>query len=472
MPNGTTHPRPPVVVIVGHVDHGKTTLLDYIKKTNVAAREAGGITQAVSAYEITHNGHRITFIDTPGHEAFSNMRNRGANIADLAILVVAAEEGLKPQTKEAIQILWDTKTPFIVALNKIDKPEANIEKVKNELTAFGVLLEGYGGQISWQGVSAKTGEGVNDLLDHILLAAEVEGFSYDPAAPASGYILEARMDRQRGLEATVILKNGTLSQGSPISTKTAKGKVKILEDFSGTARKELTPSAPARVLGFESLPGIGEAFTAGETITEAPTERAANSVSQGKEGVQAFILKANDAGSLEAFSQIMRAMGEDKGFIVIAESIGDVSDGDIKLAIASKAAILAYKVKASTAAKTLAEANKVTILSSEIIYKLVEAVEVFITAPETIVAGELEILAVFNLKKLEKQVVGGKVLKGTMRNKAPFEIVRGSEFIGRGRIVGIEEQKKEVNHVPEGKECGLLVNAGVAIAVGDHIVIR
>ena len=231
--------RPPIVVVMGHVDHGKTTLLDFIRKANVAAREAGGITQATSAYEIVHAGRKMTFIDTPGHEAFTAMRSRGAKIADIAVLIVAADDGVKPQTKEVIQTLEETKTPYVVAFTKVDKTGDNFDKAKNDLMAAGVLLEGFGGQISFQGVSGKTGEGVPELLDLLLLAVDMENLSYDPSAPASGYVLEARRDPRRGNEATVIVKDGTLRRGVEIKTQSAAGKVKILEDFTGAVVESL-----------------------------------------------------------------------------------------------------------------------------------------------------------------------------------------------------------------------------------------
>ena len=229
--NNNNLKRSPVIVVVGHVDHGKTSLLDYIRQTNVVAKEAGSITQATGAYEIEHNKEKITFIDTPGHEAFSKMRVRGTRVADIAILVVAADESVKPQTQEAIKVLQESKTPFMVAITKIDKPSADIEKVKNDLTANGVLLEGYGGDISYQGISSKNGEGIGELLDHLLLVAEVEDLKYNPNALASGMVLEARMDSRRGNSVSVILKDGKLKKGDMIVTTTAKGKIKILENF-------------------------------------------------------------------------------------------------------------------------------------------------------------------------------------------------------------------------------------------------
>lgn len=236
--------RPPIVVVMGHVDHGKTTLLDYIRKANVAGREAGGITQAVGAYEIVHNDRKLTFIDTPGHEAFSAMRSRGAQAADLAILVIAAEEGVKPQTKEAIKTLEETKTPFVVAINKIDKTGGNIDKVRNDLMGENVFLEGFGGQVSYQGISAKTGEGVDALLDLVLLSSDMEDLSYDPSVPASGYVVEARRDPRRGIEASLIVKDGTLHRGDLIQTQSAQGKVKILEDFWERPYRRLSRPRP------------------------------------------------------------------------------------------------------------------------------------------------------------------------------------------------------------------------------------
>ena len=259
---GKTQLRPPVVVVVGHVDHGKTTLLDFIRKANVADKEAGGITQSVGAYEVEHDGKKITFIDTPGHEAFSLMREKGTAIADIAVLVVAATEGIKPQTTEVIDILKKTKTPYIVAITKIDSPNADIEKVKNELLAADVPLEGAGGDVSWQAISGKTGEGVSKLLDLIILVAEVIGLTFDPGAHANGFVLEAQKSDKRGIIAHIILKNGVLKRGDEMVTKGASSKTKILEDFTGKPVKEILPSSPATVGSFDNLPKSGDEFWA------------------------------------------------------------------------------------------------------------------------------------------------------------------------------------------------------------------
>lgn len=474
-------PRPPIVVVMGHVDHGKTTLLDYIRKTNVAGREAGGITQAIGAYEIIHNGRKITFIDTPGHEAFSKMRSRGATVADLAVLVVAADESVKPQTKEAVETLNQAKTPFIVAVSKTDKPGADIEKVKNDLTAAGVLLEGYGGQISWHGISAKTGEGVNELLDLILLATDVENLTYDPQAPASGYVLETRHDRRRGDEVTVILKNGTLKRGDVLKTPSAQGKVKILEDFLGKVAEKLEPSAPAVIVGLERLPAAGDEFLVGELeVREKVKGDGRRLGAVGKSGQPALnlILKASDAGSLEALSVVIRSLEkEDKTLNIIDELVGDVTDGDVKSAIATGSSIIGFKSRVDKAARNLAESHEVKIIISEVIYDLVKAAEEFLNnIGKPVTLGELEILVIFNQKKQSEQLVGGKITSGIVRNKTQFEIKRrsdeGEKTMGTGRVVSLREKKDEITEAAAGKEIGILANASALITVGDKLVIK
>jgi len=491
----------------------KTTLLDYIRKTTVAEREAGGITQATAAYEIEHvpagggAPRKITFIDTPGHEAFTAMRSRGAEVADLAILVVAADEGVKPQTKEAIQILVETKTPFIVAFNKIDRVQGgNFEKAKTDLINTGVMLEGYGGQVSWHGVSAKTGEGVSDLLDLILLAADMENLTYDPGAAGSGYVLEARRDPRRGMEAAVIIKNGTLRRGDPVRTRTASGKVKILENFLGEKVEQLEPSSPAIIIGLETLPKVGEVFTAGElengevsSVVQArqlggkaevggragAVGAAGTAIAPSKPNTLNLILKASDVGSLEALSVVLNSVDKKGGkeINIVEESVGDVTDGDVRRAQATKATIIGFKDKVEKGARNLADAQSVLVITSDIVYDLVTAVEEFLSGklgPATV--GELEVLAVFNQDKLDKQIVGGRVIKGTFRGKSGFDILRnagGAEgaagatgSVGAGRVLTLREKKAEITQAEVGKEIGILLNSQVAVQVGDKLVIR
>lgn len=474
--------RPPVIAVMGHVDHGKTTLLDYIRKSSVATREAGGITQAISAYEIEHSGKRITFIDTPGHEAFSRMRTRGAAAADLAILVVAAEEGVKPQTQEALKILNESKTPFVVAITKIDKPGANVEKVKTELMTAGILLEGYGGQVSYQPISAKTGEGVSDLLDLLLLAAEVENLSYDPSHPASGFVLEARVSQKRGNEVVVIITDGTLKFGETLSTATTKGKVKMLEDFTGKAQKALIPSSPALIVGFEKLPEVGQEFMAGEELfdeaTHLPGPRAAVAIAPAayfgeKEDVDMrLVLKAADSGSLEALAQTISGMPFEKPITIVSQSVGDITDNDVQMAISSRAIIVGFKNKPSKAAEQLAMARHVRIITSAIIYELLTALEKLAKEKEHELTVDLEVLAVFNQEKMDRQLVGGKLLLGNLRLKNAFEVRRDGSMVASGRITTLRDKKSDITEATEGMEIGLVVNAGTMIAVGDHIVIK
>lgn len=479
------HGRPPIVVVMGHVDHGKTTLLDFIRKSSVAAREAGGITQAVGAYEIEHGGRKITFIDTPGHEAFTAMRSRGAQAADLAILVVAADDGVKPQTREAIKILEETKTSFIVALNKIDKvTPTDIEKVKGALAEAGVLLEGYGGQVSWHGVSAKSGEGVDELLDLILLSSDLEGLTYDPGLRGMGYILEARRDPKRGIEVSVIIKDGALRRGDPIATPSASGKVRILENFLGKAAEFLEPSSPALVIGFEQLPKVGELFGATvDDVKPAAGERrsaalntATNAPARDAKQAHALnlILKASDAGSLEALSLVLQSIDHaaDNGLYIIEESVGDITDGDVKHALATGAAIIGFKNRVEKGAATLADAQKVRIITSKIVYDLEKTVKEFLTGTNEPVVGDLDVLAVFNQEKLDKQLVGGRIATGTFRAKTTCDITRDGTSIGNGRIIELREKKSEITSAEKGKEIGVLVSTTVTIQIGDKLVIR
>ncbi|MCL5017239.1 MAG: translation initiation factor IF-2 [Patescibacteria group bacterium] len=481
--NNSKQKRPPIVVVVGHVDHGKTTLLDYIRKSNVAAKEAGGITQSVGAYEIEHNKQRITFIDTPGHEAFSKMRVRGAALADIAILVVAADEGVKPQTKESIKVLQETKTPFVVAITKIDKSAADINKVKSDLAANNVLLEGFGGNVSFQGVSGKTGQGVDDILDLILLAAEMEELTYDPNANARGIVLESRKDKQRGFTTSVILKDGKLRTGDIIATKTSKGKIKILENFLGKKVDSLDPSSPAVIIGFETLPKTGEEFIAGKLseeeikkITVKNTCPEARSQFCKLEGdcVVRVILKADVSGSLEALSELVKKipMKDKYALEIVGEGVGEIGDNDIKNAIAMKAIILGFRVRSNKAAENMAKDNKIEIITSEIIYELVEAIQSYFTCLSSgDISGDLEVLAVFG-KKSGKQIVGGRVVSGEIKNNVALDIQYKGEKIGTGKIINLQEAKRDVMSVSAGKECGLLITSEVEIKPDHHLILR
>jgi len=466
-------PRSPVVAVVGHVDHGKTTLLDFIRKANVADKEAGGITQSIGAYEIEHDNKKITFIDTPGHSAFGAMRSRGASIADIAILVIAATEGIKPQTQESIDILKKTNTPFVVAITKIDAPSANIEKIKNELMSAEVLLEGSGGDISWQGVSGKTGEGIDELLNLILLIAEVSELKFDPKAHANGFVLEAKKSKQRGVIANIILKNGVLKKGDEIVTQSATGKIKILENFLGKPIKEILPSSPATVGSFDELPQSGDEFWAdavdiemvgvigGETPNELTQAIHIKSEEEEKGSINA-VLKADSVGSLEALKQVLDVLVEIK-----EASVGEVTDSDIQFAKSTGSIVIGFGVKVGKPAERLADAQGTKIITSDIIYKLVEAIEAIDTAKdEAEKGGALEVLAVFS-GTAGKQTIGGKVTEGVINLGGRVEIERGDEVVGKGKIKSLQKDKVEAKEVEEGSQCGLVLETETKIEKGD-----
>lgn len=463
--------RPPVVAILGHVDHGKTTLLDFIRKANVALREAGGITQSVGAYEIVHHDKRITFIDTPGHEAFSHMRSHGAKVADLAILVVAADDGVKPQTKDALAAITAAGVPYLVAINKVDKPSANVEKVKQELATIGVQLEGYGGSVTWHAISAKTGEGIPELLDLIFLATDLEGLSWDKSAPASGVVLSSRLDPRRGVLAGVVVKNGILKQGDLIATDTARGKVKALEDFMGTRAKELVPSAPALIGGFEVPPRVGETFVAGDEKTVAAAYKGAWSEAvavRGEDGI-ALILKADELGSLAALEAVVAKVGAESPCRIVEKGIGNIYEGDVKHAESTGATILGFRVKADRAAENLAEGKKVTMVTNTVIYELEKFLRERLRGEIKEEFATLEILATFGQGKGEEQIVGGRITEGTVKNRAPFSVLRGAREVGEGQLINLQSKKKNVSEAGADVEVGLLVESTAAIEKGDML---
>ena len=472
--------RPPIVVIMGHVDHGKTTLLDYIRKSNIASKEAGGITQSIGAYEIAHAGKKITFIDTPGHEAFSQMRKRGARVADLAILVVAADDSVKPQTKDALKYIQEEKVPFIVAINKIDKPGADVERVVNDLMQLGVYLEGKGGDVSWHAISAKTGEGVNELLDLVLLASELEDIHCVGRDTASGVVISVRMDPKRGTLASVIVKDGILKQGSMVATHSAQGKVRILEDFAGKAAKELSPSAPATIIGFEQAPQIGELFCAHKdeaTLREALTAlektaaaapRAASAFA--KEKQLPVFLKADEAGSLEVLVEVTQRLAQKLPLAIAKASIGPINESDVKDAESMNAIVVGFRVKTDRAAENMALSRKINMLISPIIYELEKQMREYAEKFSTKEFRTIEILGVFGAAKGKERVVGGKVALGPIKNKEAFEIWQEMKLIGNGRIINLQSQRKDVAEAPTGVEVGMLVESEDPIRVGNRLV--
>lgn len=470
--------RPPVVVVLGHVDHGKTSLLDFIRKTEVTAGESGGITQHVGAYEIDHNGKKITFIDTPGHEAFSAIRSRGAKAADIAILVVAADEGMKEQTKEAISHIKKAEIPMIVALNKMDKPEANPEKTKGELTKQEVIVESLGGTIPSVNISAKTGDGVKDLLEVILLIAEMEELKDEREEIAEGTIIESFMDIQRGPVATVIVQKGTLNKGDFIGTSSAVGKIKILEDFQGKQIEKAFPSMPAIVLGFENVPGVGDVFKAHNCLEEACLN-VKEKIFLPKREIQEesdkktlnVVLKADVAGSLEALEAVLNDLPQEKSLLrILKAEVGEINESDVKTAKNGQAAVVGFRVKVGSLAKGLAEREKVRIKTFDIIYELVQSVRLAlekIIEAETVRndLGKVKVLAIFRTDK-SRQIIGGKVQEGKIK-KSHVEVYRNEQLIGKGRIISLQRDKKEIDEVAKGYECGMLYEGNVKVEQGD-----
>ncbi|MDO8557562.1 MAG: GTP-binding protein [Candidatus Jorgensenbacteria bacterium] len=479
--------RPPIVAVMGHVDHGKTTLLDYIRKTAVAEREAGGITQSIGAYEITHppaGGRKITFIDTPGHEAFSNMRAYGAKVADIAILVVAADDGVKPQTKDALIHIRAEKIPFVVAINKIDKPNADTEKTKNDLAQAEVFLEGRGGNISFQEISAKQGTGVSELLDHILLVAEVEDIKEEtPHGCASGIVTSARLDPRRGIIVGGIIRGGTLAQGNTIGTISASGKVRTLENFLGKQEKELKPSAPCAIIGFESLPKIGEQFFAGSDamavekavaednakIKTTKAQQKARTEVEGEEIIP-LVLKADESASLEALEGLIQKLSAALPLVVVGASVGDIHETDLKNTEHAAAVIIGFHVKIDKAAHNVSDARKIPIISSNIIYELEKELVAYASKAVSKVLPSMLILAVFGGRKGRQQIIGGRVLVGPVKNQSAFEMWHEKRKICAGRILNMQSERKDIAEANAGQEIGLSVESDEPIKVGNTLI--
>ncbi len=474
-------PRPPVVVVLGHVDHGKSSILEAIKDLKITAKESGGITQHIGAYEIEHQNKKITFIDTPGHEAFSAIRSRGAKVADIAVLVVAADEGVKTQTIEAISHAKKAQIPIIVAINKIDKPGANPEKVKRELANQDILVELIGGKIPSVEVSAKTGKGINDLLELILLVAEMENLKADISKSAEGVIIESYLDALRGPTATLILQNGILRKRDILGTTSACGKIKILEDFQGESIEEVLPSMPSIIIGFESVPGIGENFKTFATLDEAKknikiisgTSSEVFSINPDKK-VLNLILKADVLGSLEAIKGVLEVLPQEKVILrIVKGEVGDMNESDIKLAKGGNAAIVGFRVKVSSVAKNLAIREKIKIKTFDVIYELIQAVRQALEKmiePETVRTdlGKVKILVVFRTEK-NRQIIGGKIIEGKIK-KGAVDVYRNEEKIGKGKIIELQRDKKDIEEILKGSECGMLYEGNIKVEEGDILV--
>lgn len=478
--------RPPVIAVMGHIDHGKSKLLDYIRKTNIVDKEAGGITQNTSAYEVIHNDKKITFIDTPGHSAFTTMRERGAQIADIAILVVSAEEGVKTQTLEALQSIKDHNTPFVIAINKIDKPAANIENTKQSLAENGVFVEGYGGNVPFTPISAKEGTGVDTLLDLLLLVAEMEELRGEPKAPAEGFILESHLDPKVGITATFIIKNGTLQASDFVVVGREITKIKRLTDFLGKPVKELQFSAPAKIFGFNQMPQVGFPFKAFADKKEAECfagcykeencECTIDNLLKEAEVIIPVVIKADVAGTLEALEKELRkiSVGEKVAINIIDRGVGAITENDVRLIQAfPQAKIIGFRVKTEKSALAQAEKSNIIIQTSDIIYKLSEWLEEEmknLTPKQKIeeVIGRAKILKTFSKDK-DKQIIGATVVTGLITTGKEVKILRRDTEIGRGKILGLQMQKIKTNEIQEGNQFGGEIDAKIEIAPGDYL---
>jgi translation initiation factor IF-2 len=474
--------RPPVVVVLGHIDHGKTSLLMAIREFNVLEKESGGITQHVGAYQIEHNDKKITFIDTPGHESFSAIRGRGSKLADIAVLVIDASEGVKKQTKEAIKHIKDAGLTTIVALNKMDKPGANPEMVKQQLSKEEILVESWGGQVPSVEMSAKTGQGITDLLDMIQLVAEVADLKAETGVLAEGTIIEAYLDPKKGPTATVLIENGTLNQGDYIGTNSIVGKVKNLGDFLQKEMKEANPSDPAVIIGFEGVPTVGEKFYVFSSYDEAKAnlkEREIKQITFEFDPCKKYlnlIIKGDAQGSLEGIEEVLKVLPQDNVCIrIIKSEVGDITEQDIKMAKTSTAIVIAFRVKKDKVAEISAENNKVKVYDFTIIYELAQKVRELMERKltkekERIDLGKIGVLAIFRTEK-NRQIVGGDVTEGEVQKGASLEIFREGEKIGHGRIVELQSSKKDFDVVKKGKECGILYQGGERIKEGDELVV-
>lgn len=470
--------RPPVVVVMGHIDHGKSSILEAIKDFKITSRESGGITQHIGAYQVEEKGKKITFIDTPGHEAFSQMRSRGAKVADIAILVIDASEGVKAQTKEVISLIKDLEISAIVALNKMDKPDADPERVKRELAKEGFQVESAGGKIPSLEVSARTKKGIPEILDMILLLAEMEELKADVSIPANGVVIESFLDGKRGPTATLLIREGTLKKGDIIGTNSAFTKIKSLEDFQKKQIDQAGPSAPVIVFGFNNVPKMGEEFKSFENTEQAEdfckNEKKVQESIEAKEDqkILNIILKTDVLGSAEAVEEILKSLPQDKVILrVLKSEAGNVNENDVKMALGGKAAIYGFKVKNDPTAQKILEREKIRVKMFDIIYELVEDVRKLmekIVIPEDVRVelGKMKVLAKFLTDK-NRQIIGGRVTEGELRKGVKLDVVRGNEKVGEGRIINLQRNKKEVGSLSKGDECGILFEGNARVEEGD-----
>ncbi|MEZ0360706.1 MAG: translation initiation factor IF-2 [Hydrogenobacter sp.] len=489
-------PRSPVVVVMGHVDHGKTTLLDAVRKTNVAQREKGGITQHIGASVVElSDGRKITFLDTPGHEAFTSLRARGAQVTDIAVLVVAADDGVMPQTVEAINHARAFNVPILVAVNKIDKPGADPQRVRRELSELGLIPEEWGGDTIFVDVSAKTGQNIQQLLEYILLLAEMLELKADPTKKAKGTIIESRLDKQRGVVATVLIQDGTLNVGDIFVAGTTYGKVRAMIDDKGKRLKSAGPSTPVEVLGFEELPMAGDTFKVvddertARQIAEARKlqkehvekvskglvlEEVFKKIQEGEITQLRLVVKADTVGSLEAIKKSLSEISSQEVTVkIIHGDVGGITENDVMLAKASGAIVIGFNVRPDVKAKETAEREKVDVRLYGIIYELVDDVKKALKGmlkpvEREVILGSAEVRAVFKIKSVGN-VAGCYVLEGKVVRNAKARLIRNGVVIYDGKIEGLKRFKEDAQEVSKGYECGIKLKDYNDIKVGDVI---
>jgi translation initiation factor IF-2 len=472
--------RPPIVTILGHVDHGKTTLLDYIRSASVAAREHGGITQAIGAYQAEKQGKLITFIDTPGHAAFEKMRSRGANVADIAVLVVAADDGIMPQTVEAIKHIIAAKVPMVAAVNKVDLPginlQAQMERIKKQLSDNNVLVEQYGGDVPIVEVSAKTGLGVDTLLETILLIAEIHELKSDPAKSASAVVIESRMDKFKGPIATILVRDGSLKKGDKIDVAGTVCKVRSMLDFTGKQVDVAGPSMPVEVHGWETVPPVGAAIgdEAKKAEEKAATKSLIEKLRDADNAVLNVIVKADKQGSLEAIETALQKFNEAGEHLkIILSGTGDISESDVELAATTHSIVLGFNSNPTGPARKIAENQLVLIRTYTIIYELLDEVNDVMQsllekgALEEILA-QVQVLAEFPYGKSDR-IAGCRVIDGTLTRGPKIRVVRNDAVVAEGKIKSIKKGKEEAVRIERGQECGLMFDGNLDFQVGDII---
>lgn len=487
--------RPPVVTIMGHVDHGKTSLLDYIRNTHVVSKEAGGITQAIGAYQVEINGNKITFIDTPGHAAFTEMRARGAKITDIVVIIVAADDGVMPQTKEAIDHAKSAKVPIIVAINKIDKTTANVDKIMSEMSEYGLTPEEWGGDTIFVKLSAHTGENVDLLLENIIALAEMEELKANPKRYAVGTVIESKLDKNKGVTASLLINNGTLRLGDPIVVGSTFGKVRTLKDCNGKDLTSAEPSMPVEITGLNEVPVAGDKFMAFESEKTARSVAEKRSVLEKEkkftkkavsledlfERIESghkeinVVLKTDVKGSEEAVKNALEKINvEGVKVTVIRSGVGTITESDVVLASASNAIIIGFNVVPSSKTKEAAKNYNVDIRLYDIIYKLVEEIESAMKGMldpeyEEVTTGEAEIRQIFKFSKVGN-IAGVHVTSGVVKNNSECKLIRDGVIITTTKIKSLQREKDQVKEVKSGFDCGITLENYTDIKVGDTIL--